>query len=462
MLSNAQPITLIDSQIVAVTQQCYGFTPQIDRLPGEYDCNARLTHPDGTQYVLKIMHPARTSDFVEMQIAALMHIATHAMHIPTQRVIPQTSGQLWAHMTVADSPQIVWMLSYIDGTLFADANPVDDALVANFARLLGQLDATLTTFAHPATVRELEWDVMRAAWIADYDHAFTTDAERQIVHTMLARFRQNLALHGSALRQSVIHGDANDYNVVVGAPGYNKRQVKGLLDFGDMMQTATVSELAIAAAYAIMRHPHPVDALMLMVEHYHAEHPLNEAEMAILFDLVCMRLCISVTVSAIRKRERPDDAYMVVSEAPAWNLLRILAEQHPRVMHYRIRNACGLQPVPHHDRVVSWIQRQTTAPILGRELAPHETVALDLSVGSTLLGADPRNSSMPRFAKIIEEYMDGRFGVGGYLEPRMIYTTDRYESAEAFTAERRTLHLAVDFWGPAGTPVFDGARTYHR
>lgn len=454
MLSNAQPVTLTDSQIVAVTQHYYGFTPHIVRLPGEYDCNARLVHPDGTHYVLKIMHPDRTSDFVEMQIAALMHIATHAAHIPTQRVIPQQTGHLWALATVVDRPQIVWMLSYIDGTLFADANPVDDALVGHLAQLVGQLDATLASFAHPAANRELEWDVMRAAWIADYDHAFASDVERQIVRAMRERFMQSVAIHGSDLRYSVIHGDVNDYNVVVGAPGYNKRQVTGVLDFGDMMRTATVSELAIAAAYAMMRHPQPVDALMHMVARYHAEHPLNQAEMAVLFDLVCMRLCISVTVSAIRKRERPDDAYMVVSEAPAWNLLRILAEQHPRMMHYRIRNACGLQPVPQHDRIVAWIQRQAVAPILGRELAPHETVALDLSVGSTLLGADPRNSSMPRFARIIEEFMDGRFGVGGYLEPRMIYTTDRYESAEAFTAERRTLHLAVDFWGPAGTPIY--------
>lgn len=453
MLSNAQPVPLTDSQLVAVTQQCYGFTPVIVRLPGEYDCNTRLAHPDGTQYVLKIMHPDRSTDFVEMQIAALMHIAHHAAHIPTQRVIPQVDGQLWALVTVVDRPQIVWMLSYIDGTLFADANPVDDALVGHLAQLVGQLDATMADFAHPAAHRELEWDVMRAAWIAEYDHAFATDTERQIVRNQLLRFRQNIAVYGSGLRQSVIHGDVNDYNVVVGTPGYNKRQITGMLDFGDMMYTATVSELAIAAAYAMMRHPQPLDALMLMVAHYHAEHALTEAEMAVLFDLVCMRLCISVTVSAIRKRERPDDAYMVVSEAPAWQLLNILAEQHPRMMHYRIRNACGLQAVPEHDRIVDWIQRQSVAPILGRELAIHETVALDLSVGSTLLGADPRNSAMPRFARIIEDYMDGRFGIGGYLEPRMIYTTDRYESAEAFTAERRTLHLAVDFWGPAGTPV---------
>ncbi len=453
MLSNAQPLMLTDAQIAHVTEQLYGFVPIIQRLPGEYDCNALVTNQSGSKYVLKIMHPDRTSDFVDMQIAALTHIATHASHVPTQRVIPQKNGALWAQFQIANTTQIVWMLSYIDGTLFADASPIDDAIVGNLATLLGQLDTALLTFQHVATERVLEWDVMQAEWIGAYLHAFESNVERTIVEVMLTRFQQNMQLYGTGLRRSVIHGDANDYNVVVGQPGYNNRQVAGLLDFGDMMRTATVSELAIAAAYAIMRHPQPIDALMIMVTRYHAHHPLNEAEMALLFDLICMRLCISVTVSAIRKRERPNDAYMVVSEAPAWKLLHLFAAQHPRMMHYRIRSACGVQPVPSHDRIVAWMQTQVCEPILGKPLQPHETIALDLSVGSTVLGADPRNASMPRFAHVIETFMDGRIGVGGYLEPRMIYTTDRYESAEEFTAERRTLHLAVDFWGPAGTPV---------
>jgi 4-aminobutyrate aminotransferase-like enzyme/Ser/Thr protein kinase RdoA (MazF antagonist) len=453
MLSNAQPIILTDSQIVEITQRHYGFTPEILRLPGEYDCNARLKHPDGSLYVLKVMHPDRPRDFIDMQIAALMHVAVHAPQIPIQRVIPQISGDLWTFTTVSAAPQIVWMLSYIEGTLFADANPVDDALVGNFARLLGQLDSTLMTFSHPAAVRELEWDVMRGEWIADYEHAFATDAERVLVNSLRQRFSRSVSLHGDHIRQSIIHGDANDYNVVVGAPGYDCRTVKGLLDFGDMMRTATVSELAIAAAYAMMRHPHPVDALMVMVQQYHAENPLNQAEMAVFFDLVCMRLCISVTVSAIRKRERPNDAYMVVSEAPAWRLLHILAKQHPRMIHYRIRSACGVSPVPQHDRVVGWIEQQSTAPVLGRHLEPDQTAILDMSVGSLLLGANPRNAVMPRFENIINDYTNGRFGLGRYLEPRMIYTADQFGASEAFSAERRTLHLGVDFMGPVGTPV---------
>lgn len=453
MLSQDTPVQLSDAQIIAVVQQRYDFAARIQRLPGEYDTNALITHPDGQRYVLKIMHPSRDAAFVEMQIAVLNHIASHTTHLPIQRVIPQQTGALWAYQQIDAQPQIVWMLTYLDGTLYADANPIDDALVGNLGGVLGELSQVLALFAHPATHRELQWDVLRGAWIRAHLDAFDDAAQQQMVARHLERFERTLAQHAVHLRMGVIHGDANDYNVVVGAPGYQKRKITGLLDFGDMMYTAVVSELAIAAAYAIMNHPQPIDALMVMVSRYHQQYALNEAEVAVLFDLVCMRLCISVTVSAIRKRERPDDPYMTVSEAPAWRLLGLLSAAHPRMMHYRLRAACGYTPVPHCDAVLAWISTQPTAPVLGRELAPHETVALDLSVGSTVLGADPRNATMPRFAHIIETYMDGRIGIGGYLEPRMIYTTDRYALANDVVSERRTLHLAVDFWGPAGTPV---------
>jgi hypothetical protein len=59
-----------------------------------------------------------------MQIAALTHLAQTATSVPVQRVISQISGAQWSLQTIAAQPQIVWMLSYLEGTLFAEANPV--------------------------------------------------------------------------------------------------------------------------------------------------------------------------------------------------------------------------------------------------------------------------------------------------------------------------------------------------
>ncbi len=46
-----------------------------------------------------------------------------------------------------------------------------------------------------------------------------------------------------------------------------------------------------------------------------------------------------------------------------------------------------------------------------------------------------------------------RYGIGGYLENRKVYARSRVFDAAASSDEPRTMHLGVDIWGKAGTPV---------
>ena len=83
-------------------------------------------------------------------------------------------------------------------------------------------------------------------------------------------------------------------------------------------------------------------AACAVVAGYHDVFPLNEAEIAVLYTLIGMRLAVSVTNSAHRKSLVPDDPYVTISEAPAWEALEKLAAIHPRFAHYTFRDACDL------------------------------------------------------------------------------------------------------------------------
>ena len=58
------------------------------------------------------------------------------------------------------------------------------------------------------------------------------------------------------------------------------------------------------------------------------------------------------------------------------------------------------------------------------------------------------------FSKWVRQHLEKencRYGIGGYNEHRTIYSrSDLFDADE----EPRRLHLGVDIWGPAGTPIF--------
>ena len=68
----------------------------------------------------------------------------------------------------------------------------------------------------------------------------------------------------------------------------------GLIDFGDLVHSITVAELSVAAAYALLDQPDPVDAVRLVALSFHDEFPLTEPERSVLFSLILARLGISV------------------------------------------------------------------------------------------------------------------------------------------------------------------------
>jgi Ser/Thr protein kinase RdoA (MazF antagonist) len=94
-------------------------------------------------------------------------------------------------------------------------------------------------------------------------------------------------------------------------------------------------------AYVMMDHPDPMSAARHFIAGYQSACPLTEAEILLLPDLIATRLCVSVVVSAHRRRIRPDNAYLTVSEAPAWQLLDLLGTVDGDELGAELAGACG-------------------------------------------------------------------------------------------------------------------------
>jgi Ser/Thr protein kinase RdoA (MazF antagonist) len=95
----------------------------------------------------------------------------------------------------------------------------------------------------------------------------------------------------------------------------------GLLDFGDMVCSATVCDLAVVLAYSMLGEDEPLSVATQVIGAYQRHFPLTDAERRALYPLILARLGMSVCYSAHNRARNPHDAYQVVSEAAVWDLL---------------------------------------------------------------------------------------------------------------------------------------------
>src|SRR6185437_1288505 len=336
-----------------------------------------------------------------------------------------------------------------------EARPRVPQLLESLGKLLGELDGALADFQHPAARREFKWDSARAGWIKEYVHHIARGERRELVVRLMDLYDREVTPVLPRLRHSVIHGDANDHNVITAAVRGELPRAISAIDFGDMHHGATVSEVAIAAAYALLDESDPLAATAAVVAGYHRAFPLEEKEVAVIWPLVAARLCVSVVNSAHRKTLSPDDPYITISEQPAWAALEKLAKIPHRLAHYTLRAACGLPAVPGSESVVQWLEshRHSLEPIMEGLSEAH---VVDLSVGSLVTGADPQCLEEKALTQLIREELrnsGARVAVGRYGEARALYTAPAFGSDQNPTEERRTVHLGVDLFGEAGTVI---------
>ena len=447
-----------------IANNIYNLRAIAQSLPGELDHNFHLKAATGEEFVLKISHVEQQHDILDLQNKVLEHLAARDPSLLLPRICLTSNGETIGTITASDhTTRFVRLLTYVPGRLFAEYKPHSPALLHSLGALLGRMDSALQDFTHPAARRTLKWDLPRASWIRDYLPHITQPGRRSIVEAMLARFETEVLPVLPTLRTSVIHGDANDYNVLVGPASAStgdaeQGHVISIIDFGDMLHTNTICELAIAAAYAMLGKPDPLAAAAHVVAGYHEAFPLTEQELAVLYPLICARLCISVVNSAYQQKIEPHNDYLTISEQPAWTLLEQLVAVHPRLAHYTFRHACHLSPCPNADAVVQWLKRNPAK--LGRVVEPDvrtaNSVIFDLSIGSRELGNLVELSDVKWFTHQLFERMNAaqsRVGIGRYNEARPIYTGDQYRVAGNDGPEWRTLHIGLDLFMEVGSPI---------
>ncbi len=315
----------------------FGLSARSEPLVGEYDDNFLLEDDEGRRYVLKIAPPTATEQLLDCQNRALAHIAERNPGIGVPRVIESSEGSGTARVEFAGRPRLARLLTWLPGRLLADCEERPAELHRAIGRMLGELDGALSDFDHPAARREHEWDLMHAGERRPLAHHIADPGKRALAEYFFLQFDACALPALGNMRRGVIHNDANDYNLVVDGK-------VGLIDFGDMIHTATVCEPAVAMAYIMMGREDPLKAGAGLLSGYNEVFPLTEQEVHVLFPLICARLATSVSISARRHTTRPADDYASISEEPAWSLMQRLRSVAPNEARNQFLEVCGFAP----------------------------------------------------------------------------------------------------------------------
>ena len=442
-------------QAAAIARDVFGVAGVVRPLPGESDLNFRVSGPGG-DIVLKLSPLSRLPVF-DLVTACLDHLAAAKFAGPVPRLVAPSetsASSRVAHVTFEGAPYVACAVTWLHGIPLAEVRPRPLAALEDLGALLADLDTALANFDHPGLHREFAWrmetapDTIRA-------HLHHLKRGRDLVAATLDRATARLEPVADELPHAVIHNDANDFNVLV-RPSLLGTRLPGLIDFGDVADGWRAAEVAIAAAYAMMKMADPLEAACAIARGYATVTPLTAGECRAILPMVALRLCQSVSVQARRMREQPDNEYLAVSQKEAWRLLEVLARTDWRIGEFRIREACGLAPNPGLAAVKSWLgNADARAPVMSPAVLARPHV-LDLSVESPDL-PHPDHAAAPGAAEAWMEREVGAAGatvaIGRYGEARLLYDTPAFQASGDDGPESRTVHLGLDLFAPPGTPV---------
>lgn len=317
----------------------FGIESTARQLDSERDQNFRLDASDGKRYVLKIANSAEKTQTIDFQNLALNHIAKTDPNLPIPKVIPDLDGRLLFHKEIAGETHIVRVLSWLNG-VERDDPVTPPKLAAELGCLLARLGLALRDFTHPGSDHDLLWDLKRAASLRELIVYSEGSSEYDLIVQTLDRFEQLIQPKLLSLRSQVIFNDLHAGNILVDAD--DEMRISGIIDFGDLIRSPLINDLAVALAYQLAPGEDPLTGALPMIAAYHSVCPLQDQEMDLLTDLIRTRLITTLIIGTCRSQLFPENTeYLLSSNAAASNALDKLQDLSAEEALRRIRMACG-------------------------------------------------------------------------------------------------------------------------
>jgi len=317
------PPGLSTAEAEEIVRTTFGIDGSASPLVSERDQNFRITdatNPAAPGWVLKVSNAGEEPAVIEMEVAAVEHVARIDPSLPVAVALPTRDGGPIGLVSGTDgATHRVRLLPALPGRN-VDPTELGDRSIEGIGVTVARLGRSLRGFFHPAAGRTIWWDLKHIPAMREH-HALVDDPVRHaLLARALARYDERVLPVYATLRAQVIHDDATLDNLLLDESGH----VTGIIDFGDMAHTALVADISATLQSLLRDRDDIFEVSTAFLRGYVSVTPLDQIEADLLGDLLGARMVQTILISVWRTRQYPDNAYITGWTDPAWRLLEQL------------------------------------------------------------------------------------------------------------------------------------------
>lgn len=328
----------LDTDVVTgILERYWSIRGKVTSLVAERDEILAVDAEDGRRFVLKIYNAAEAPQLADLRAQACCHIAKRDPGLPVPEMIP-VNGDLQVAVDVPhETPRLAQLMTFLEGIAQVEV-PRSRIQALTIGRTLARTAIALADFEHPADRRHLIWDLANAAEIrallpSDTSGRWTMPAR------ILERFEERTLDQIRNFPSQVIHNDFNGHNLLMDPNDLTT--ITGIIDFGDVTRSQRVNDVAIAACYQLRFDESGFAGSADVVAGYNHVSPLSEEEIAVLPELILVRLAIAVAITEFRAAQQPYRATQILKNTGyAWQALQHLSGIDPSLAAEEFHAAC--------------------------------------------------------------------------------------------------------------------------
>ncbi len=318
--------------------EVFGVTADLRPLGSQQDQNFVLRSPTtGPFAVLKISNPAFSGPEIDLQTIAAARVAEAWPEGRVASVRPGERGPMDAWWETSEGRLRVRVLEFMSGTTFTGSQYLSPAVVARMGELAARVSLALGELDHPAADRVLQWDLRQAERViellAEDDPDGRIRDQARTASAALNRVRSELPLQ-------LGHFDLTDDNIM--ASHGPVPLPDSIIDFGDVMRSWRVAELAVTIASILDHDGATALSALPAVRAFHALRPLSPPEVDAIWPLVVLRGAVLVLSGRQQVRLDSDNAYVAETLDEDQHLLDVATSVPVEVMSGVFREALGL------------------------------------------------------------------------------------------------------------------------